>query len=161
MPYLISWTSSLQWFVRSRTGTDWTILPSVLDHCLWKLHSDRFWGWQSRGLGRCRWKIDRKNEISCTEWEENKERWRMFLKLLAEKSLLKRKVLKRISKLLKQLPNLRKDIEDFLCENRIKADVREELALLHFLWSIKSNILDTKRRWCLWPVGPFRIGRIT
>jgi hypothetical protein len=74
-------------------------------------------------LGRCRRRIDRENEIPCNEREKKaKEKGRRFLKLMAEKSLLKRKVPKRASRLLKQFPNLGKDIDDFVHENRIGAD---------------------------------------
>ena len=54
--------------------------------------------------------------------KQKKRDRRRFLKLMAEKSLLKRKVPKRASRLLKQFPNLGKDIDDFVHENRIGAD---------------------------------------
>ena len=61
--------------------------------------------------------------------KQKKRDRRRFLKLMAEKSLLKRKVPKRASKLLKQFPSLGKDIEDFVHENRIGADARESLVM--------------------------------
>lgn len=54
--------------------------------------------------------------------KQKKRDRRRFLKLVAEKSVLKRRVPKRASKLLKQFPNLGKDIEDFVNENRVGAD---------------------------------------
>ena len=51
--------------------------------------------------------------------KQKKRDRRRFLKLVAEKSVLKIRVPKCASKLLKQFPNLGKDIEDFVGENRI------------------------------------------
>ena len=47
---------------------------------------------------------------------------RRFMKEITERAILKRNVPKRASRLLKQFPNLGKDIEAFVRENRIGAD---------------------------------------
>lgn len=64
---------------------------------------------------------------------------RRYLKEVATKSLLKRKVPKRASKLLKKYPNLGKDIESFVHENRIGADAWRRTGVATFDGNIKSG----------------------
>lgn len=78
--------------------------------------------------------------------KQKKRDRRMFLKLMAEKSLLKRKVPKRASKLLKQFPNLGKDIEDFVHENRIGADAWRRTGVATFDGNVKNGPRVTYRK---------------
>ena len=65
---------------------------------------------------------------------------------MTEKSVLKRRVPKRASKLLKQFPNLGKDIEDFVHENRIGADAWRRTGVATFDGNVKSGPRVTYRR---------------
>ena len=64
---------------------------------------------------------------------------RRYLKEVTTRSLLKRKVPKRASKLLKKYPNLGKDIENFVHENRIGADAWRRTGVATFDGNIKSG----------------------
>lgn len=64
---------------------------------------------------------------------------RRYLKEVATRSLLKRKIPKRASKLLKKYPNLGKDIEEFVHENRVGADAWCRTGVATFDGNIKSG----------------------
>lgn len=78
--------------------------------------------------------------------KQKKRDRRRFLKLVAERSVLKRKVPKRASKLLKEFPNLGKDIEDFVQENRIGADAWRRTGVATFDGNVKIGPRVTYRR---------------
>jgi hypothetical protein len=78
--------------------------------------------------------------------KQKKRDRRRFLKLMAEKSLLKRKVPKRASRLLKQFPNLGKDIDDFVHENQIGADAWRRTGVATFDGNVKSGPRVTYRK---------------
>ena len=54
--------------------------------------------------------------------KQRKRDRRWFLKIVEERSVLKRKVPTHASRLLKEFPNLGKDIEDFVQDNQVGAD---------------------------------------
>lgn len=91
--------------------------------------------------------IEKMKSLVVNEKRKQKKRdRRRFLKLVAEKSVLKRRVPKRASKLLKQFPNLGKDIEDFVHENRIGADAWRRTGVATFDGNVKSGPRVTYRR---------------
>ena len=82
--------------------------------------------------------MDKMKSHVVNERKKQRDRQR-FLKMTAEKCLLKRKVPKRASKLLKQFPNLGKDIDDFVHENRIGADAWRRTGVATFDGNVKSG----------------------
>ena len=78
--------------------------------------------------------------------KQKKRDRRRFRKLVAEKSVLKRRVPKRASKLLKQFPNLGKNIEDFVHANQIGADAWRGTGVATFDGNVKSGPCVTYRR---------------
>jgi len=64
---------------------------------------------------------------------------RRYLKEVATRSLLKRKIPKWASKLLKKYPKLGKDIEEFVHENRVGADAWRRTGIATFDGNIKSG----------------------
>lgn len=62
--------------------------------------------------------------------KQKKRDRRRFLKLVTERSVLKRKVPERVSKLLKKFSSLGRDIEDFVHENRIGTDARRRTGVM-------------------------------
>ena len=89
---------------------------------------------------------EKMKSLVVNEKRKQKKRDRRFLKLVAEKSVLKRRVPKRASKLLKQFLNLGKDIEDFVRENRIGADAWRRTGVATFDGNVKSGPCVTYRR---------------
>lgn len=71
---------------------------------------------------------------------------RSFHKLIAEKAILKRKVPPRASKLLKKYPNLGKDIEAFVRDNRVGADAWRRTGVATFDGNLKSGQKVTYQR---------------
>jgi len=71
---------------------------------------------------------------------------RHFNKLIAEKAILKRKVPPRASKLLKNFPNLGKDIDEFVRDNRVGADAWRRTGVATFDGNLKSGNKVTYQR---------------
>lgn len=71
---------------------------------------------------------------------------RQFHKEVAKRALLKRKVPARASKLLKKFPNLGKDIEEFVKDNRIGADAWRRTGVATFDGNLKRGPRVTYQR---------------
>lgn len=76
--------------------------------------------------------------------KQRKRDRRRFLKIVAERSVLKRKVPKRASRLLKEFPNLGK--EDFVQDNQVGADAWRRTGVATFDGNVKSGPRVTYRR---------------
>ena len=90
-----------------------------------------------------------KNKKSFVINEKRKQRKRdrrRFLKIVAERSVLKRKVPKRASRLLKEFLNLRKNIGDFVQDNRVGADAWRRTGVATFDGNMKSGPRVTYQR---------------
>lgn len=72
--------------------------------------------------------------------KQRKRDRRRFLKIVAERSVLKRKIPKRASRLLKEFPNLGK--EDFVQDNRVGADAWRRTGVATFDGNVKSGPRD-------------------
>ena len=71
---------------------------------------------------------------------------REFVKQLAERSVLKRRVPKKASKLLKRFPELGKDIENFVRDNRIGADAWRRTGVATFNRNTRKGPRATYKR---------------
>ena len=78
--------------------------------------------------------------------KQRKRDRRRFLKIVAERSVLKRKVPKRASRLLKEFLNLRKNIEDFVQDIRVGADAWRRTGVATFDGNMKSGPRVTYQR---------------